>query len=190
MKLQPQSLVTAISLVMLAALPLYAQTPNPEHPAAAVQRRSFGGDAVRQLNLTPEQREQIRMIREEGRAERAAVNQRVRQTNRALEEALDSDNPEQSVLEQKVREVSAAQADAMRMRIVTEVKIRQVLTVEQRIRLKEMRRHVHLLREERRVQGAERRKKRLEERTRRLEQRRNRVRPISQSSENQRPQEW
>lgn len=190
MKLHLKSIVTIISLVILAALPLYGQTPTPEQAAAGVQARHFGGDAVRELNLTPEQREQIRMIREENRVERAAVNQRLRETNRALDEALDSDNPDQSVLEQKIREVSLAQAEAMRMRIVTEVKIRQVLTVEQRIRLKELRRNVHNFREERRLNGAERREQRLEQRTRRLEQRRNRTRPISQENENQQPQEW
>ena len=191
MKLHLKSMMNGISLVILAALPLYGQTPTPEQPPAGLQGRHLGGDAVRELNLTPEQREQIRMIREESRAERAAVNQRVRETNRALEEALDSDNPDQSVLEQRIREVSAAQAEAMRMRIVTEVKIRQVLTVEQRIRLKEMRRNVHQLRDRRRQDGILERQRRLEQRTRRLEQRKNRIRPISQENEvQQRPQEW
>ena len=191
MKLHLKSIGTAISLVVLAAFPLYAQTPTPEPASAGVQARHFGGDAVRELNLTPEQREQIRMIREENRAERAAVNQRLRETNRALDEALDSDNPDQAVLEQKIREVSLAQAEAMRMRILTEVKIRQVLTLEQRIRLKELRRNVHNFREQRRLNGGERREQRLEQRNRRLEQRRDRARPVSQGNENQqRPQEW
>ncbi|HKO60312.1 MAG TPA: Spy/CpxP family protein refolding chaperone [Pyrinomonadaceae bacterium] len=190
MKLHIKSLVTVISLVILAALPLHAQTATAEQPAPPVQEKNFGGDAVRELNLTPEQREQIRMIREQSRAERAVVNRRVRETNRALEEALDSDNPDQSVLEQKIQEVSTAQAEAMRMRIVTEVKIRQVLTVEQRVKLKEMRRTVHQLRERRRVDGAERREQRLEQRTRRLERRRNRVPVPQENGDPQRPQEW
>ena len=191
MKLNLKSLATAISFVILAALPLCAQTPTPEPPPGPMQGRNFGGDPIRELNLTAEQREQIRMIREQNRAERATINQRVRETNRALEEALDSDNPDQSVLEQRIREVSAAQAEAMRMRIKTEVKIRMVLTNEQRIMLKEMRRNVHQFRDHRRENGALDRQRRLEERTRRLERRRNQVRPPSQGNENQqRPQEW
>ena len=191
MQLNIKLLATAISLVILAALPLYAQTPTPEPPPAAMQRRNFGGDPIRELNLTAEQREQIRMIREQNRTERATINQRVRETNRALEEALDSDNPDQSVLEQRIQEVSAAQAEAMRMRIKTEVKIRQVLTSEQRIMLKEMRRNVHQIRDRRREDGAVIRQRRLEERTRRLERRRNQARPAPQGNENQqRPQEW
>lgn len=191
MKLNLKSLATTISLVILAALPLCAQTPTPEQPPGEMQRRNFGGDPIRELNLTAEQREQIRMIREQNRGERATINQRVRETNRALEEALDSDNPDQSVLEQRIQAVSAAQAEAMRMRIKTEVKIRQVLTNEQRIMLKEMRRNVHQIRDRRRGDGVEDRQRRLENRQRRLEQRRNQVRPVSPGNENQqRPQEW
>ena len=189
MKLNVKSLATAISLVILAALPLCAQTPPPE-PPGAMQGRNMGGDPIRELNLTAEQREQIRMIREQSRGERATINQRVRETNRALEEALDSDNPDQSVLEQRIQEVSAAQAEAMRMRIKTEVKIRQVLTTEQRTMLKDMRRNVHQLRERRREDGVLDRQRRLEQRAHRLE-RRNRPRPAAQGNANQqRPQEW
>ena len=191
MKLNIKSLATAVSFVIMAALPLCAQTPTPEQPPAARQGRNFGGDPIRELHLTAEQREQIRMIREQNRAERATINQRVRETNRALEEALDSDNPDQSVLEQSIQEVSAAQAEAMRMRIRTEVKIRQVLTSEQRVMLKEMRRNVHQLRERRRQNGVVDRQRRLEERTRRLERRRNQARPVSPGNENQQqPQQW
>ncbi|HEY5883925.1 MAG TPA: Spy/CpxP family protein refolding chaperone [Pyrinomonadaceae bacterium] len=188
MKLNAKAVVAAMWLVLLAALPLCAQTPVPEQPPAAIPGRNFGGDPIRELNLTPEQREQIRMIREQNRVERAAINQRVRESNRALEEALDSDNPDQSVLEQRIQEVSAAQAEAMRMRVVTEVKIRKVLTSEQRIRLQEMRRNVHQLRDRGRRDGEMRRERRLEERTRRLERRRNR--PLTQRSQNQQPQEF
>ena len=189
MKLNLKSLVTAIALGVLAALPLCAQTSNPEPPPGATQGRNFGSDPIRELNLTAEQREQIRMIREQNRAERATINQRVRETNRALEEALDSENPDQSVLEQRIQEVAVAQAEAMRMRIRTEVKIRQVLTNEQRIMLKEMRRNVHQLRERRRASDVRDRQRRVEERQRRIERRRNQGRPMSQGNERP-PQEF
>ena len=193
MKLNIKSVVTVFALTTVTALSSFAQTPAPPmppDPSPEAPRRP-GGDPIRELNLTPEQREQIRLIREANREERAAINQRVRESNRALDEALDADSPDQSLIEQRIQAVSAAQADAMRMRIKTEVKIRTVLTNEQRIMLKEMRRSVHQLRDRRRQDGAVDRQRRLEERTRRLEQRRNRVRPISEGNENQqRPQQW
>ena len=72
---------------------------STQQPAAAPEPQQ-GGDLIRQLNLTPEQREQIRAIREDKQTERAAVNQRLRESNRALEEALDTDNPDEVVIEQ------------------------------------------------------------------------------------------
>lgn len=185
MNLNVKAGLAVIALVMIAAVSSHAQTPTPEHPPVAAQQRNFGGDPVRHLNLKPEQREQIRTIREQSRTERAAINQHVRDTNKALEEALDSDAPDQSLIEQRIQEVSVAQAAAMRMRVMTEVKIRQVLTAEQRTMLREMRRSVHERREGR-INGAGERQRRLEQRTRRLE--RNRVRPLLRGNENQQPQ--
>ncbi len=184
-----RNLQTPLSLAVLvffgALISVYAQTtePTPGHPSP--QQNPFAGDPIRQLNLTPEQREQIRAIREQNRNERAAINARLGQTNRALEEALDSDTPEQAVVEQRIREVSAAQADAMRMRIMTEVKIRQVLTSEQRTILRTLRHQAHEVRRERRLQTTEDRLKRREERSLRFKERRNSMRPLLRGRDQQ-----
>lgn len=99
-------------------------------PTESQQRRALE-DPVRQLNLSPEQREKIRSIREQSKAERAAINERLRETNRALEEALDADNPNEGIIEERVRDVAQAQAAAMRIRILIEVRIRRELTLGQ-----------------------------------------------------------
>ncbi len=88
-------------------------------------------DPIALLNLTPEQRQKIRMIREQTKNERAAINQQLRQSNLALQQALDADNPDEAIVEQRLREAAAAQAAATRMRVLTEVRIRRVLTPEQ-----------------------------------------------------------
>jgi Spy/CpxP family protein refolding chaperone len=87
----------------------------------------------------PEQRQKIRAIRESQREERAMINQRLREANLALEQALDADNPDDALIEQRVRDAAAAQAASMRMRILTEVKIRRVLTQEQLATLRQLR---------------------------------------------------
>jgi Spy/CpxP family protein refolding chaperone len=185
-----RSVILSIKIaIIVATFVLFAAAPSisaqaPEQPP---QQKGFGGDPVRQLNLTPEQRELIRAIREQSRGDRATVNQRVREANKALEEALDAEAAEQAIIEQRIQEVAAAQAAAMRMRIMTEVKIRQVLTAEQRTMLKLMRRNVHE-RRERRLDGTEQRQRRLERRTERLQQRRNRIRPLLRENTGQQPQ--
>jgi Spy/CpxP family protein refolding chaperone len=133
-------LVTAL-LVLLGAPAVRAQQAGPPAQAAGVgwkqqpqmpdMQQQAPVDPILQLNLSAEQREKIRTIREQTKAERAANNERVRETNQALEAALDADNPDEGVVEQRVRDVAAAQSAAMRMRILTEVRIRRVLTLEQ-----------------------------------------------------------
>lgn len=138
------------------------------------QTRPTVEDPIRQLNLSPEQREKIRSIREQLRDERAAINQRVRETNKSLEEALDAENPDEAQLENLMRDVAAAQAAAMRMRILSEVRIRRVLTAEQLITWRRLRQEARI---ERRMDGIRRRQEAFGER-RRLANPRNRIRPL------------
>lgn len=96
-------------------------------------------DPIRQLNLTPDQVEKIRAIREQNKAERQAVNQRLRKAQVALEQAIDSDTSTEAMIEERTRELGEAQAASARMRALTEVRIRRVLTPEQLATLRRLR---------------------------------------------------
>jgi len=88
-------------------------------------------DPIEQLRLTPEQRQRIRLILEQNKDERQATNRRLREANVALDQALDADPIDESVVEQRVNELAAAQAGQLRMRIQTEMRIRRELRPEQ-----------------------------------------------------------
>jgi Spy/CpxP family protein refolding chaperone len=179
MKHNGQLLTSLAVLVFFIAAPSICgqtvQKQEPELPPS--QQRRLAGDPVRQLNLTPEQREQIRTIREQNQTERAAINERVRETNRALEAVLDSDSPDEAVVEERMREAAAAQVAAMRMRILTEVRIRRVLTSEQRNLLRTLRQQAKQFRRERPINGPNERLRRREER-RSLQNPRNSMGPL------------
>ncbi len=136
-----------------------AQQPPPDN-----QQPGPVADLIRDLNLSPEQRERIRAIREEQRGERAAVNQRLRETNRALEEVLDSDNPSEAVIEKHLRDIADAQAASLRMRVATEMKVRSVLTREQLTTLRILRQNAKDSRRERQIENIQRRRERIERR--------------------------
>lgn len=108
-----------------------------------------GGDPIRQLNLTPEQVGKIRAIREQNKDERFLVNQRLRQAQRAMDDAVNADNPSEALVEQRARELAEAQTAATRMRALTEVRIRRILTPEQLARLRTLRQQALNLREQR-----------------------------------------
>ena len=96
-------------------------------------------DPIEQLRLAPEQRQRIRLILEENKDERQSINRRLREANVALDQALDADSIDETVIDQRVNELAAAQAAQMRMRIQTEVKIRRELRPEQLATLRRLR---------------------------------------------------
>ena len=96
-------------------------------------------DPIEQLRLAPEQRQRIRMILAENKDERQSINRRVREANVLLDQALDTDPTNETVIEQRINELAAAQAAQMRMRIHTEMKIRRELTTEQLATLRRLR---------------------------------------------------
>ena len=148
-------LITVCSVLCLAT-----NTPG-QQPLPENQQPGPSADPIRDLNLSPEQRERIRAIREEQRDERAAVNQRLRETNRALEQVLDSENPSDAEIERHLRDIAAAQAASLRMRVATEMKVRKVLTPDQLATLRALRQNARDSRRERQI---ERRREGLERR--------------------------
>jgi len=96
-------------------------------------------DPIEQLRLTPEQRQRIRTILEENKDERQSINRRVREANVALDQALDADPADETVIDQRLNDLATAQAAQMRMRIHTELKIRRELRPEQIATLRRLR---------------------------------------------------
>jgi Spy/CpxP family protein refolding chaperone len=124
-------IVTALVILLaVATIALAQQDPavNPGQP-----------DPIEQLRLTPDQRQSIRRIVAENRDERQATNQRVREANIALDQALDTDPPDENLIEQRINDLAAAQATQLRMRIHTEIKIRRILRPEQIATLRRLR---------------------------------------------------
>lgn len=130
------------------------QDPEPE---SAETQPAKADDPIRQLNLSPEQRQRIRAITEEHREQRQRINRQLRETQFALEQTLDTDNPSEDMVEQRIRDVANAHAAQIRMRVTQELKIRSVLTPDQvsiwrslRDRNQNLRRRLNNARESRR----------------------------------------
>lgn len=180
------SALAIVGLVTIASASLCLAQAQQPPVSNEPQNDAGGGDPIRQLNLSPEQREQIRSIRQQTNGERAAINQRVGAANRALEAALDSDNPDEAAVEQRMKDLAAAQADAMRMRISTEVKIRRVLTVEQRAILRTLRQEARDRQRERLELRDQRQQERRQQRPNVLRNQRNGVAPLFPGRDGQR----
>ena len=137
-------------LVLLVGAGTLARAQSPQNPLEPAQTQTqtqanqipdFGP-----LNLTPDQIQKIRAINADLKDQRQAAVQRLRQAQRALAEAIESPTPNEALIDQRSREVADAQAATIRLRSLTEARILQVLTPEQRIRLREMRQRNQALR--------------------------------------------
>ena len=115
-------------VLLTGTISTYAQDPPP--PVA---------DQIEQLNLTPEQRQKIRLIFEENKVQRQLTNRRVREANIALDQAVEADPVSETLVEQRINELAIAQAAQLRMRIQTELKIRRELRPEQLATLRQLR---------------------------------------------------
>jgi Spy/CpxP family protein refolding chaperone len=127
-KMKTLMLLLAAVLLLTATGSTYAQEPSPP-----------GVDQIEQLNLTPEQRQKIRMIFDESKAQRQMTNRRLREANIALDQALDTQPVDEALVEQRINELATAQAAQLRMRIQTEMKIRRELRPEQLATLRQLR---------------------------------------------------
>jgi Spy/CpxP family protein refolding chaperone len=121
-----------LALLLSAGVASVRAQDTADAPASSPEaRRGGGGGLLRALNLTPEQRAQIKAIRRETEPQGRLLGMRLMQARRALDEAIYADNPDDRVIEERVREVGAAQSAVLRMRALTELKIRRVLSTEQ-----------------------------------------------------------
>ncbi len=123
----------SLSALLLLGLATAAMAQDPPAPPAP------SGDPIQQLNLSPEQRQQIRRITQEMREERQTANFRLREANQALDRALDADPIDENVVEQRINEVAAAQATQTRMRAHMEMRIRRLLNPDQIATLRRLR---------------------------------------------------
>ncbi len=141
------TVILSIAFVLLgtsvAAFAQTTQIQNQTDPSQAqnaqAQNPQNQGNELRLLGLTPDQIQKIRAINLDLKDERQAANMKLREAQRALADVVESPTPDEALIAQRSREVAEAQANTIRLRSLTEARILQVLTPEQRIRLREMR---------------------------------------------------
>lgn len=113
-----------------------AAAQEPDEPEATQQqatprRAAREINLMQRLNLTREQRQSLREIRQQSESELRDLTRRVRLARRALDEAVYADTADEALVEQRSRELAVLQNLLTHARAVTELKVRRVLTDEQ-----------------------------------------------------------
>ncbi|HEX9960372.1 MAG TPA: periplasmic heavy metal sensor [Pyrinomonadaceae bacterium] len=111
--------------------------PDEQRPPMERQRRR--PNLLEELNLSREQIQQIRRINQARRPLMQEAQMRFRQANRALDEAIYADSPNETDVQARMKEVQLAQAEVIKIRTTSELAIRKVLTPEQLVKFRELR---------------------------------------------------
>jgi Spy/CpxP family protein refolding chaperone len=140
--LSPRLLFILLVILVSGGVVLAQDNPPPEmnrqQPNAGPQGKR--PNLLRLLGLTPDQAQQLRQINQERKPQMDAAMQRLRQANRALDEAIYADNVDDAAFQARLKEVNLAQAEVAKLRFTNELAVRRILTPEQLGRFREMRR--------------------------------------------------
>src|SRR5438270_858532 len=134
--LVPASCGFVVTLLVISAPGMRAQNPaatpaQQQEGAAAQINPNEPATVLAQLNLSPEQVDQMRAIQNESIPLAKEFMQRLNRARRMLDEAIYSDTVDEALIEQRARDVAEAQAALVRLRATTELRVRRILTPEQ-----------------------------------------------------------
>ena len=96
------------------------------------------GPGFRELNLTDDQKEQMKKIAESHRDEFRAAGEKARAAHEGLQALMDADTIDESAIRAKSVDVAAAEAEVMILNAKVRHESMQVLTSEQQAKLKEL----------------------------------------------------
>jgi len=114
--------------------------PADDRPPFEQRGESKRPNLLRILGLSPSQMQEIRRINQARKPQMDAAQMRLRDANRALDEAIYTDNFDAAAFDARLKDVQAAHAEVARLRFTSEMNIRKILTPDQLGRFRELRR--------------------------------------------------
>lgn len=127
--------------LLITSAPAYGQNVpppgNPEHEDRPDDRRP---NLLAELGLSPDQVQQIRRMNQERRPAMMEAQRRMRDANRNLDIAIYGEAISDADFQTRLKEFQAARAELDRLRFEGELSVRKVLTPEQLVHFREIRR--------------------------------------------------
>jgi Spy/CpxP family protein refolding chaperone len=118
-----------------------AQEPPPPAESIPEGQNQQGPQLGRLLDLTPDQLRQLWAINQRTAPEFRRARQRMQQAQRELDAAIYADVADDALVLAKVQEFNQAQNELARLRTLREYRFRQILTPDQLVRLREIRKN-------------------------------------------------
>lgn len=124
------------------------QEPRPTVNQSGIQPMDNRQNVLMQLGLSREQIQKIRRINQERKPLMDEAQRHLREANVALDLAIYSDQTSDTDFEARLKDVQIAQAEVAKLRFSNEYAVRKILTPEQLVRFRELRRRFEEIRRE------------------------------------------
>ncbi|MDQ3179237.1 MAG: periplasmic heavy metal sensor [Acidobacteriota bacterium] len=95
---------------------------------------------LQELALVQEQKQQLRRLNADRKPLMREAQIRLREANRNLDRAIYADNVDETEIQARIKELQLAQAEVIKIRSLTELEVRKILTPEQLVKFREIRR--------------------------------------------------
>jgi protein CpxP len=132
-----------VAIAMAGAVPTLMAQDGPQRrgPGFGAQMRGPGGmgGEFRGLDLTDDQRAQLRKIREARQSEFKAAGDKLGAARQGMRALIQAETIDESAIRAKSAEVAAAEADVAILNAKVRAESLQILTSEQQAKLKELR---------------------------------------------------
>lgn len=133
---------------ILFAVPTLAQEEPVTEPQRPVANQDPRTNMLRQLGLNREQIQRLQRINRERKPLMDAAQEKLRNANRSLDEAIYADEVIESDVQTRLKDLQLAQAEVFKIRFTSELAIRRLLTPEQLVRFRNMRQRFERARKE------------------------------------------
>ena len=145
-------LLTIIFILACTLVSVEAQTTTqqPQTQDATQTQTTQAPNLQTQLGLTPDQIQKWRALNQELRPQEVAGNSKVREAKRALAEAMEASSPNEDLIKQRAKEFADAQSAMTQLQALRQARVLQILTPEQRVKLKEIKEKIQAIRQNQR----------------------------------------
>ena len=131
-----RKVLSPLALILTLGALALAQDQQPQNPPPNDERPNI----LAQLGLSQDQIQRFRKANAEHRPLMEAAQKRLREANRELDMAIYADTVSEEDFQAKLRAFQEAQGEVTRLRFQNELSIRNVLTPDQLVRFREIRR--------------------------------------------------
>ena len=139
--------IPACTLVSIQA---QTATQQPQTQDATQTQTTQAPNLQTELGLKPDQIQKWRALNQELRPQEVTGNLKVREAKRALAEAMEAPSPNEDLIKQRAKEFADAQSAMTQLQALRQARVLQILTPDQRVKLKEIKEKNQIIRQNQR----------------------------------------